>query len=91
MINKDNLKDLLITLEFKENGNIFSKHFPQGDFYLKVDFTNSKIIYPPKLNIGGEFTTNFSSPENFVVFECVHRLLVKNINQNILNLNLNGN
>lgn len=77
MINKDNFKDLLIFLEFSENGNVFSKHFTQGDFYLKVDFTSSKLIYPPKLKIGGEFTTNFSSSENFVVFECVHRLLKK--------------
>ncbi|MCU0467893.1 MAG: N-6 DNA methylase [Arcicella sp.] len=77
MINKENFKDLLTTLNFSENSEIYSKHFPQGDFYLKVDFKNNKLLYPSQLKIGGEFTTNFSSPENFVVFECVHRLLDK--------------
>jgi type I restriction enzyme M protein len=77
MINKENFKDLLTTLNFSENSEIYSKHFPQGDFYLKVDFKNHKIVYPSQLKVGGEFTTNFSSPENFVVFECVHKLLDK--------------
>ena len=77
MINKDNFKDLLTTLNFSENSEIYTKHFPEGDFYLKVDFKNYKIIYPSQLKVGGEFTTNFSSPENFVVFECVHKLLSK--------------
>ena len=77
MINKDNFKDLLTTLNFSENSEIYTKHFPEGDFYLKVDFKNHKIIYPSQLKVGGEFTTNFSSPENFVVFECVHKLLSK--------------
>lgn len=77
MINKDNFKDLLIVLNFSENNGIYAKHFPQGDFYLKVDFKGQKIIYPSQLKVGGDYTTNFSSPENFVVFECVHRLLDK--------------
>ena len=77
MINKDNLKDLLTSLKFEEHKNIFSKHFTTGDFYLKVDFNTSKIIYPQALKISGDYTTNFSSAENYVVLECVHRLLEK--------------
>jgi len=77
MINKDNLKDLLFFLKFEEQANVFSNHFTQGDFYLKVDFNNSKIICPEALKVGREVTTNFSSPENFVVLECVHNLLEK--------------
>ncbi len=77
MINKDNLKDLLFFLKFEEQANVFSNHFTQGDFYLKVDFNNSKIICPEALKVGGEVTTNFSSPENFVILECVHNLLEK--------------
>lgn len=87
MINKENLKDLLTSLKFEEHKNIFSKHFTTGDFYLKVDFNTSKIIYPQALKISGEFTTNFSSAENFVVLECVHRLLEKATNVNTSNLN----
>jgi type I restriction enzyme M protein len=77
MINKENIKDLLIALHFEKQGNIYQKHFSQGDFYLKVDFDKKILIYPEQLKIGGEFTTNFSSDENFVVFECVNRLLSK--------------
>jgi hypothetical protein len=43
----------------------------------KRHFNNSKIICPEALKVGGEVTTNFSSPENFVVLECVHNLLEK--------------
>jgi type I restriction enzyme M protein len=76
MITKDNLKDLLRFLQFSEDKNVFSKHF-EGDFDLKIDFNLSKIIYPTSLKVHGDYTTNFSSDDNFVVFECVYRLLAK--------------
>ncbi len=79
MINKDNLKALLNTLKFKEKNDTFSKHFPEIDAYLKVDFKKNEPVYPVEkgLKVHGEFTCNFSSDENFVVFECVHRLFEK--------------
>lgn len=83
MINKDNLKDLLKILNFKEESNekscIFSKYFPNTEAYLQVDFNQEKLIYPTDKGfiVNGEFTNNFSSNENFVVFECVHRLFEK--------------
>ncbi len=77
MITKDNIKPLLTSLGFVGADNVYAKHFAEGDFYLKIDFNASKINYPPALKIHGEFTTNFSYDENFVVFECVHRLLTK--------------
>ena len=77
MINKENFKDLLKMLNFEEKGSIFSKHFSQDDFYLRVDFNTSKISYPTNLKVHGEFTTNFAYGENFVVFECINRLLEK--------------
>lgn len=77
MIDKEKFKSLLSFLEFEEKGNVFSKHIPLSNCLLKVDFDKSKIIYPEKLKVWGDFTTNFSSNENFVVFECVHRLLEK--------------
>lgn len=79
MITKDNFKSVLLALNFIENENIFSKHFSNIDAYLKVDFSKNELIYPEDkgFEVNGEFTCNFSSPENFVVFECVHRLFEK--------------
>ncbi len=79
MINKDNLKDLLKALNFEENGDIYNKYFPNIGAYLKVDFKKNVLVYPTDKGfvVNGEFTCNFISPENFVVFECVHRLFEK--------------
>ncbi len=79
MINKDNLKDLLKALNFEEKGEVFSKFFNHSDAYLKVDFNKSELIYPEDKGfiINERQTCNFSSAENYVVFECVHRLLNK--------------
>lgn len=87
MITKENLKDLLILLDFKENpAQIFSKTLANNTA-LKVDFKAQKLIYPANTStdlnapngiiIHDDTTSNFSHPENFVVFECVHRLLQK--------------
>jgi type I restriction enzyme M protein len=79
MINKENFKDLLRALNFDEKGYVFSKHFPDTEAYLKVDFKKDLLVYPVDkgLKVHGEFTCNFTSDENFVVFECVHRLFDK--------------
>ena len=62
------------------------KHFANNTA-LKVDFKAKKLIYPANTSanlsepngiiIHDDTTSNFSRPENFVVFECVHRLLQK--------------
>ena len=70
MINENNFEDLLIALGFKAQGKIYSKNL------LSVDFDNRKLIYPAKIR-GGDRNNNFDAPENFVVFECVNRLLEK--------------
>jgi hypothetical protein len=44
---------------------------------LKVDTKDERITYPDGLTVNGDFTCNFSGSENFVVLECVHRLLDK--------------
>ncbi len=80
MISKDNLKALLKTLEFTQNQEIYSKKFDSFDCELKVDFKNQKLLYPKALTIHDKTTSNFSSNENFVVFECVHRLLAQGYN-----------
>ena len=77
MITKSNFKDLLKTLGFTEDGNIFQKSIGEAD--LKVDFDKKSIVYPEDkgLKVNERQTCNFSQNENFVVFECVHRLLEK--------------
>lgn len=79
MITKDNFKNVLRDLNFNENSNYFIKQFPHIDAYLKVDFDKKELIYPTDkgFHVHGEFTCNFSSNENFVVFECVNRLFEK--------------
>ena len=75
MITKSNFKDLLKTLDFTTEGDIFQKSI--GDADLKVDFDKKEIIYPEGLKVHEHQTCNFSQNENFVVFECVHRLMEK--------------
>ena len=69
MITKDNFKEVLANLGFKKEGEIYS----YGD--LKADFKNEKFEYPKEIIINDKTTSNFSSQENFVVFESVYRLL----------------
>jgi type I restriction enzyme M protein len=79
MINKDDLKPLLLSLGFEKHGNQYSKQFADSEAILKVDFDKNLLIYPEDqgLKINERQTCNFSANENFVVFECVHRLLEK--------------
>ena len=75
MITKTNFKDLLQTLGFTAEENTFQKSIGEAD--LKVDCDKQRIIYPEDrgLIVNERQTCNFSQDENFVVFECVHRLL----------------
>ena len=43
---------------------------------MSVDFSKKKLHYPDTIK-GGERNDGFDAPENFVVFECVNRLLEK--------------
>jgi len=79
MINKDNFKALLKHLKFENKGEIFNKNFKESGVYLKVDFKKEELEYPELvgLKVNERQTCNFSSAENAVVFECVHRLIEK--------------
>ncbi|BBB18861.1 type I restriction-modification system, DNA-methyltransferase subunit M [Helicobacter cinaedi] len=61
-------------LESKQ-AHIYTKTI--NSYIMQVDFANQKLIYPQGIKIHDTTTSNFSHPENFVVFECVHRLLEK--------------
>ena len=75
MITTRNFEDLLKALEFEIDDNTYQKTI--GDATLKVDFDNNKITYPEGLKVNRDDICNLSQNENFVVFECVHRLLNK--------------
>lgn len=79
MITADNFPQLLASLGFTEANNIYSKHFNVVDCDLKVDFEKQELIYPEDKGfaINERQTCNFKAAENFVVFECVCRLLEK--------------
>lgn len=71
----------------KENhDNIYCKHYPQHDNYtIEVDFNKKSISYGSLLKSENKTTQNFAQAENWVVLECVNRLLEKGYKpQNII-------
>lgn len=75
MITKDNFKQVLENLGFKNKNENYVKTI--NNYTLLIDYKNQSINYPKEIKIHDKTTSNFSHPENFVVFECVHRLLEK--------------
>jgi hypothetical protein len=77
MLTAENLADLLTVLGFQKKGAIYRKAL--GAAVLEVNFTKKEIGYPEAagLVINERQTCNFEANENFVVLECVHRLLEK--------------
>ncbi|GHU64010.1 restriction endonuclease [Clostridia bacterium] len=87
-MNTDDMKQLIGTLGFSPlNGasNVYMKSYSAHNGYaIKVDFNENKIEYcdlsaiaDARIRLGDTSTSNFSKPENFVVLECVNRLLEK--------------
>jgi len=74
-------KNLLISLKFKPKENsaaLFFKKYKQANNYcIEVNFEKQTINYGDKIKFGKKSTQNFSKSENFVVLECVNRLLEK--------------
>ena len=78
MIDETNLVDVLKALNFEHKSeNVYKKSFNKIDCSIEVDFLNRKILYPEEIQIMMHTTDNFSDPENFVVLECITRLLDK--------------
>ena len=77
MIKKENIKQLLSILRFNELDNgTFYKGYNETDSII-VDVKAEEIIWPNNLIVNDKTTSNFEHPENFVVFECVDRLLTR--------------
>lgn len=77
MITQDNIKKLLSVLGFStEDSKIYSKTYEQAGITLSVNIPNEHFHYTEAgITVCRETTSNFSEPENFVVFECIDRLL----------------
>lgn len=75
------IKDYIISLGFKAKDGVegvFIKKFTSHNNYaIEVDFLNETINYGDQITCESKTTQNFSQPENFVVLECVERLLTK--------------
>ncbi|GAA3722273.1 hypothetical protein GCM10022421_33710 [Oceanisphaera sediminis] len=75
------IESLIHKLGYKllsEGEKIFYKEYSEHSSYMiQVDFNSLKIDYGSKIKVGDKTTSNFSSSENFVVLECIDRLLHK--------------
>ena len=76
MITQENFTALLEILGYTHDitGSFFTYNFETCS--MSADLNGKKLIYPPKVQ-GRERNSGFDANENFVVFECVHRLLMK--------------
>ena len=81
MITKDNLRNVLETLDFDYNktADTYYRAFIDNKCEIRVDFKDQSISYPESegFKVNDRTTCNFEHPENFVVLECVCRLLAK--------------
>lgn len=83
-VTKDYIRKLLRTMGFKlEDGysENWIKTYPEHNEYsVRVDFENETICYDDQdhsIKVHSKTTSNFSQSENFVVLECINRLLMK--------------
>ena len=60
-----------------KNGTNSIYHKIYVDYAIEIDFEKQRINYGNRILAESKTTQNFSKPENFVVLECVDRLLTK--------------
>ena len=58
---------------------IYRKYYVDSNCHIEIDLKNQKILYPTSsgMTLVDQTTSNFAADENFVVLECVDRLLRK--------------
>ena len=76
MITVTNFRDILSAMGFSSDTQSNTFTYEGDSFLLSADFANQRLVYPHEVR-GREHNTSFTAPENFVVFECVCRLLMK--------------
>lgn len=57
--------------------NHYFKRYASFSYEINLDFEKQRIDYGKRIEAGDETTAHFGVPENFVVLECVNRLLEK--------------
>ena len=82
MIRKENLEAMIKAIGYIQStrAKVFEKKYAQFDCVIEVDFNGSGSINYPEdkgMKITRKTTCNFSQPENFVVLECITRLMDK--------------
>jgi type I restriction enzyme M protein len=83
MIDIQNLRALALHLGFdaddREMQDILRKSYDGDGTTIRINFAEQRIDYPQTqgFRVHRADTCNFSSSENAVVFECIHRLLEK--------------
>lgn len=81
-VSSEYIKKLLLVLGYKEtNFGIYNKKY-KNNYTISINFDKEKIFYidnnfDKNIKLGDETTSNFENSENFVVLECVDRLLEK--------------
>ena len=85
---KEDYKLLLKVLGFSPKDGaveVYQKEYKQHNYSIEVDFSKEKICYGDLIGADCKTTQNFSQTENWVVLECVDRLLEKGYKpQNIM-------
>ena len=87
-VKKEHIRKLLKMLNYSlknGRGEIWTKTYTEYDDYtIRLDFDNEKIEYADnsksedkRITVSNKTTSNFEKEENFVVLECVNRLLEK--------------
>ena len=76
MIDEKNFKNVLKLMDYSIEGDKYIKKFNHYNCNMEVDFSKKRLIYPLCIE-GRERNCGFDQKENFVVFECVTRLLDK--------------
>ena len=75
------IKALIMQLGFNlqdgEKDIYYKSYSTQHNYIIKVNFETEKIEYGIDIKLGDLTTSNFENSENFVVLECVDRLLEK--------------
>ncbi len=76
MFNKTSFGEALLKMNFVPGGGCYEKTYPASGAVMRVEYGANKLVYPEQIK-GRDRNTGFDAPENFVVFECVDRLLEK--------------
>lgn len=67
----------VIGFQAKENvSGIFIKKYADG-YFIEIDFEKQTFFFGGKIKVGGKETQNITKPEDWVVLECVDKLLSK--------------